>query len=105
MRVVRVGRAPERAQAAGDVQEVCVLRLEEKRLEGVRDEGGAHDVGGEGVFEPGLEVGRLGGHAGVVDERVEAAVFGLDVLHGGGDGGLVCDVELERGQCALGRGC
>ena len=63
--------------------------------------------GGDGV---GVEAGLQGGagevhwaDAGVVDEDVEVAVLGLDLLHGGGDGGVRGDVQLEEGDGAGGR--
>ena len=42
----------------------------------------------------------LSGHAGVVDEDVEMAKVGIDILGGGGDGGWIIKVDEEISNIA-----
>ena len=85
------------AGAAGDVDRVRVSGFEEERAEGVRDDGRADGVGGEGgeVARVDVVAGVAGGDAGVVDEAVEMAVCGGDEGGGSLDGGWDSHVEFE----------
>ena len=100
----RVRRERQGAQPAADVEQVRTGGFAQEGRKGVGDEGGADDVGVEGVPELFPERRGLGVYAGVVHEDVEAAVFARHARGGGGDGGLVRDVELDAGDLALDAG-
>ena len=99
--VSRIGAPPDGAQIARDVDQTFILaassvRLgEEKRLERLGQRVRSDEIRLERFAQTGGGVGGCGDDAGVVDQDVETAGFGLDGGDGGGDGGGRGYVEVE----------
>lgn len=99
--VSRVGALADGAQIAREVDQTFILTassvrlVEEKRLERLGQCIRSDEIYLERFAQTGGRVGGGGDDAGVVDQDVETAGFGLDGGDGGGDGGGRGHVEME----------